>query len=72
MDKRGNSKLRKTLYMPALVAVNHNPTLIRFYQRLLNNGKPKKLALVAAMRKLLLISRAMLIARKTFNPLIQH
>ena len=72
IDKRGNSKLRKTLYMPALVAVHCNPVLIRFYQRLLNNGKPKKLALVAAMRKLLLISRAMLIAKKPFNPLIQH
>ena len=67
IDKRGNPKLRKTLYMPALVAVHHNPVLMKFYQRLLNNGKPKKLALVAAMRKLLLISRAMLIAEKPFN-----
>ena len=72
IDKRGNPKLRKTLFMPALVAVHHNPVLMRFYQRLLNNGKPKKLALVAAMRKLLIISRAMLIARKPFNPQIQH
>ena len=58
--------------MPALVTVNHNPILIKFYQRLLNNGKPKKLALVDAMRKLLLISRAMLIAKNTFNPLIKR
>ena len=72
IDKRGNPKLRKTLFMPALVAVHHNPVLMRFYQRLLNNGKPKKLALVAAMRKLLLISRAMLIARKPFNPQIKN
>ena len=72
IDKRGNPKLRKTLYMPALVAVHYNPILMKFYQRLLKNGKPKKLALVAAMRKLLLISRAILIARKPFNPLIQH
>ena len=72
IDKRGNPKLRKTLYMPALVAVHHNPTLMVFYKRLLKNGKPKKLALVAAMRKLLLISRAMLIAKKPFNPQIQH
>jgi len=68
IDKRGNPKLRKTLYMPALVAAHHNPVLMRFYKRLLKNGKPKKLALVAAMRKLLLISRAMLIAQKPFNP----
>ena len=68
IDKRGNSKLRKTLFMPALVAVHHNPVLTRFYKRLLKNGKPKKLALVAAMRKLLLISRAILIEQKPFNP----
>jgi transposase len=72
IDKRGNPKLRKTLYMPALVAVHHNPALTEFYKRLLKNGKPKKLALVAAMRKLLLLCRAILIAKKTFNPQIQH
>ncbi len=68
IDKRGNPKLRKTLYMPALVAVHHNPDLMRFYKRLLKNGKPKKLALVAAMRKLLILSRAILIAQKPFIP----
>jgi len=72
IDKRGNSKLRSTLFMPALVAVHHNPILIKFYKRLLSNGKPKKLALVAAMRKLLLISRAILINGKPFNPQIPY
>ena len=72
IDKRGNPKLRKTLYMPALVAVHHNPALTDFYKRLLKNGKPKKLALVAAMRKLLLMSRAILITKKPFKPQIQH
>jgi len=72
IDKRGNAKLRKTLYMPALVAVHCNPVFIRFYQRLLANGKPKKLALVAAMRKLLLISRAMLIAQQPFDMNLNH
>ena len=66
IDKRGNPKLRKILFMPALVAVHHNPDLILFYQRLLKNGKPKKLALVAAMRKLLILSRAILISQKPF------
>lgn len=68
IDKRGNPKLRKTLFMPALVAVQYNPDLKRFYQRLLENGKPKKLALVAAMRKLLILSRAILISQKPFVP----
>lgn len=72
IDKRGNAKLRKTLYMPALVAVHHNPQLKKFYNRLLDNGKPKKLALVAAMRKLLLVSRVILITKKTFNTQLQH
>lgn len=67
IDKRGNPKLRKTLYMPALVAAYHNPVLKEFYGRLINNGKPKKLALVAVMRKLLIISRAILITKTTFN-----
>lgn len=66
IDKRGNPKLRKTLFMPALVAVHHNPILMTFYQRLLKNGKPKKLALVAVMRKLLILSRAILINQKPF------
>lgn len=68
IDKRGNSKLRRTLYMPALVAAYNNPILQPFYQRLVKNGKPKKLALVAVMRKLLLITRTMLIAKEPFNP----
>ncbi len=72
IDKRGNPKLRKTLFMPALVAVHHNPILMTFYQRLIKNGKPKKLALVAAMRKLLLMSRVILITQKPFNPQLSH
>jgi transposase len=41
--------------MAALVATKHNTRIRAFYQRLLAEGKPKKLALVAAMRKLLTI-----------------
>ena len=51
----GRSSVRRVLYMAALVATRHNPKIKAFYQRLLANGKPKKLALVAAMRKLLTI-----------------
>lgn len=68
IDKHGDHRLRKTLYMPALVGTQHNPTLKRFYQRLLKAGKPKMVALVACMKKLLLIARAILISKKTFNP----
>jgi transposase len=55
----GRAQVRRSLYMAALVASRRNPTIARFYQRLLAAGKPKKLALVACMRKLLTILNAM-------------
>jgi transposase len=68
LAKQGNVRLRRVLYMPTLVAVQFNPLLKRFYQRLLEKGKAKKVALTACMRKLLNIIRAMLIKRTPFNP----
>jgi transposase len=56
----GRAPVRAVLYMAALVAVRHNPRLRAFYQRLTAAGKAKKLALTAAMRKLLVILNAML------------
>jgi transposase len=67
IDKHGDHRLRKTLYMPALVGAHHNQILKQFYQRLLNDGKPKMVALVACMKKLLLIVRAILITKKPFS-----
>jgi transposase len=55
----GRAKVRATLYMAALVASRYNKVLKSFYQRLLQAGKPKKLALTAVMRKLLTILNAM-------------
>lgn len=46
--------------MAALVTVRHNPALRAFYQRLVAAGKAKKLALTAAMRKLVVLLNAML------------
>ena len=57
----GRARVRAALYMGTLVASRHNPVIRDFYQRLLlSAGKPKKLALVACMRKLLVILNAML------------
>ena len=56
----GRARVRATLYMGALVATRYNPAIRAFYQRLLAAGKPKKLALTACMRKLLVILNAML------------
>ncbi|HEY9480272.1 MAG TPA: IS110 family transposase [Gemmatimonadaceae bacterium] len=55
----GRQNVRRALYMGALVATRYNPVIRAFYQRLLEAGKPKKLALVACMRKLLTILNTM-------------
>lgn len=49
----GRAQVRRTLYMPTLVAIRHHPTLRQFYERLLAAGKPKMVAIIACMRKLL-------------------
>jgi transposase len=54
--------------MAALVASRHNPVLAAFYNRLLTAGKPKKLALTAVMRKLLVILNAMLRDKRQWQP----
>ena len=55
----GRATVRSTLYMGALVASRFNPVLRDFYQRLLEAGKPKKVALTACARKLLTILNSM-------------
>ena len=64
----GRSEVRAALYMGALVATRCNPTVKTFYERLLAAGKPKKVALVACMRKLLVILNAMLRNRTSWSP----
>ena len=51
----GRKLLRDALYMPALVASRHNPDLKAKYNALIAAGKPAKLALVALMRKLIIL-----------------
>jgi transposase len=51
--------VRAALYMAALVATRHNHSIRTFYERLLAQNKPKKLALVACIRKLLVILNTM-------------
>lgn len=64
----GRASVRQTLYMATLVAVRHNPVLATFYQRLRRAGKAPKVALVAAMHKLLTIINAMVKAEVTWAP----
>jgi transposase len=65
--KHGDRRLRTALYMPTLVATRCNPILRAFYQRLIQNGKSKKLALIACMRKLLVMIRAILRTQRPFD-----
>lgn len=68
----GRAPVRKALYMASLSAVRCNPAIKPFYEHLLAQGKPKKVALVACMHKLLLILNAMLRDRKPFDPTLHH
>jgi len=64
----GRAQVRTVLYMATLVAVRHNPRLAAFYARLTAAGRPKKVALVAAMRKLLTILNAIVRDRRPWHP----
>ena len=65
----GRARIRAALYMGALVASQYNPVIRDFYRRLLAAGKPKKLALTACMRKLLVTLNSMLKHRSTWRDL---
>jgi len=64
----GRAVVRAPLYMAALVATRHNPIIRTTYERLLAAGKAKKLALVACMRKLLVILNAIVRDRRPWLP----
>jgi transposase len=66
--KNGDPRLRKALYMPALVAWQHNPAIRACCERLKANGKNGKLIACAAMRKLIHLAFAVLKSGKPFSP----
>jgi len=67
--KGGRRWVRNALYMPCLgAATQNNPVLRVFYQRLIANGKEPKVAIVACMRKLIIILNTMLARRQKWNP----
>jgi len=68
LAKTGNSRLRKMLYFPAISATRFNPVIKALYDRLIAAGKPKMLALAAAMRKLLILAYGVLKSQQPFNP----
>ena len=66
----GARPVRAVLYMAALAATRLNPRLRACYQRLLAAGKPPKVALVACMRKLLVLCNALCHKQTTWDPTV--
>lgn len=64
----GRSPLRHVLYMAAITAIKHNPVLIKFYKRLIDAGKPFKVAIVAVMRKLVVYMNVLVRKGELWNP----
>lgn len=60
----GRASVRQALYMPALVAARFNPDLKAKYQHLIAAGKPPKIAIVAIMRKMIVIANALIKANR--------
>jgi len=68
ISKKGNARLRKALYMPALVALQRNPILQALKERLVSRGKSGKQIVVAAMRKLLVLAFGVIKSGTPFKP----
>jgi transposase len=65
----GRKKLRNHLFMPVMgAATRHNPVLKTYYQRLIAKGKEAKVAIVACMRKLIVILNTMLARDQIWSP----
>ena len=68
LSKTGNARVRKALFLPAMVAKQHNPVVRSFCQRLARHGKNKMQLIGAAMRKLIHIAFGVLKSGKRFDP----
>lgn len=68
ISKKGNKFIRKAVFMPALSASRHNHNMKELYNRLVNKGKNKKLALIAVARKLLLLIYSLWKNNSTYIP----
>lgn len=68
LSKAGPSKIRAGLFMAAIVATQYNPHIMMMYKRLCEKGKAKKLAIGAAMRKLVHICYGVLKHQKPYQP----
>lgn len=68
ISRAGSGQLRGALYFPALVAMQHNPQLREFAERLKAKNKPAKVVICAVMRKLLVLSSALIRKQELYDP----
>ena len=68
MSKCGSAHVRRILFLAALAAIQGNNDFAKMYQRLTGEGKKKMVAVVAVMRKMLVVMRAILISGKMYQP----
>lgn len=66
----GRAAIRCGLYMPTLTAIKCNPRIKQYYDRLISNGKPFKVALTACMRKLITMLNAIVRENQPWRPII--
>jgi len=67
ISRYGNPRIRKSLYMAAIIVKNHNPHFTKWVKKLENKGKTPKIIIVAVMRKLLRIAYGMLKSNQQFD-----
>jgi len=70
ISKQGGQQLRNLLFLPTLCAIQHNDRIKAFYQRLTSRAKTKKLAVVASMRKLILIAFSLFKSEESYQSLL--
>lgn len=68
ISKQGNRHLRRMLYFAALRALQHHPAMEKRYQRLVDAGKPKKAAVIAIARRLLVLAWTLVRHKRDFDP----
>lgn len=69
ISKHGGQQLRNLLYLPTLCAIQHNDRIKTFYEGLTSRAKTKKLAVIAAMKKLILMAFSLFKSEEVFQPL---
>lgn len=70
ISKQGGQQLRNLLFLPTLCAIQHNDRIKAFYERLTSRAKTKKVAVIAAMRKLILMAFSMFKSKEVYQPLL--